>query len=101
MTIFCHLACISGVMCFREGFDIKDAVQGQESPRQPEISPEGVSHLSQSKLLPLLMASARTASSKGTIRMGCTVKAVEQGSDSVTVTIQDKAVRGKYLSSLF
>ena len=68
-------------------------MQGQDSPRQPDVSPEGVSHLSQSKLLPFLMASARTASSKGTIKMGCTVKNVEQRADSVSVLVQTQEVR--------
>ena len=68
-------------------------MQGQDSPRQPGISPEGVSHLSQSKLLPLLMASAKTASSEGTIRMDCVVKDVDQQADSVSVLVQTKEVR--------
>ncbi len=71
----------------------RQLVQGQVSPSQPEISPEGVSHLSQSKLLPLLMASAKTAPSKGTIQMGSTVKAVEQRAGSVSVLVQTEAVR--------
>lgn len=60
-------------------------LQGQVSPKQPEISPEGVAHLSQSKLLPMLLDCARSYHSTADIRFDHKVTSVKTFGGHVNV----------------
>ena len=68
--------------------------QGQGSPRTPGVSPEPVAHLSQHRLLPLLLSSAAgpQANACGSVRFGQRVSAVTQNASSVLITASDMQV---------
>lgn len=67
-------------------------MQGQDSPRQAHLSPEGVTHLSQNRLLPMLLDSARREGAAGRVAFGQKVWAVAQDQQGVAVTVKTPKV---------
>lgn len=69
--------------------------QGQSSPRTPGVSPEPVAHLSQHRLLPLLLSCAAGPQAKGygSVHFGQRVSAATQSGGSVLITASDMQVR--------
>ena len=66
-------------------------LQGQSSSVDPVVSPEGVAHLSQHRLLPLLHAHATAAHSQASIHFGHKVIGLHQDQDAVSITIESQA----------
>ena len=62
-------------------------MQGQQQPRMQHLSPEGVAHLSQNKLLPLLLHRALGANEPHSIRLGHAVESVQQGQQGVSCRV--------------
>ena len=67
-------------------------MQGQDSPNQPHLSPVGVTHLSQNRLLPMLLDSAARRGAMGRVLFGQRVKAVAQETKGVAVTVETPEV---------
>ena len=63
-------------------------VQGQAGPRMHDLSPEPVAHLSQHKLLPLLLHRAHRASGLDSIRFGHSLRQFQQHPDGVSCIVQ-------------
>ena len=86
------------------GYSLKTtvlAVQGQQQPRMQHLSPEGVAHLSQNKLLPLLLQRALAANESNSIRLGHAVDSVQQGQQGVSCSVASaevsmRAARGQH-----
>ena len=68
-------------------------MQGQDSPHQPHLSPVGVTHLSQNRLLPMLLDSATRDGAAGRVLFGQIVKAVAQEPEGVAVTVESPKAR--------
>ena len=71
-----------------------DHFQGQTSPALPAISPEPVAHLSQHRLLPLLAGAAAAAAPGIDLRMGHSVKSVDQDLEGVTLRVEGPSTAG-------
>ena len=67
-------------------------VQGQQQPRMQHLSPEGVAHLSQNKLLPLLLQRALGANEPHSIRLGHAVQSVQQTQPGVSCRVDTAEV---------
>ena len=68
------------------------AMQGQQQPRMQHLSPEGVAHLSQNKLLPLLLQRALAANESNSIRLGHAVDSVQQSQQGVSCNVASEEV---------
>jgi hypothetical protein len=67
-------------------------LQGQDSARMPGLSPEPVAHLSQHRLLPLLLASATAGDACGAVRFGQAVTGIAQAGSGLRVAVLDAEV---------
>jgi len=67
-------------------------VQGQIGPRMHDLSPEPVVHLSQHKLLPLMLHRAHRRCGQDSIRFGHQLQRFQQSPDGVTCTVQTSQV---------
>ena len=63
-------------------------LQGQTGPRMHDLSPEPVVHLSQHKLLPLLLHRAQNMAGLADIRFGHHLQLFQQQSTGVTCSVQ-------------
>ena len=68
------------------------SVQGQGSPRMHDLSPEPVTHLSQHRLVPMLLKCASSNDANSSILFDHTVLGVKQSGESITVAITDSQV---------
>lgn len=66
-------------------------MQNRDSPRDESVSPEGVAHLSQHRLLPLLHAHAASFPGLASLRFGQQAAALQQEPGAVQVTVDRKA----------
>ena len=73
-------------------------LQGQTGPRMHDLSPEPVVHLSQHKLLPLMLHRAHRRGGRDSIRFGHQLQCFQQSPDGVTCTVQPSQV---FTCSLF
>lgn len=67
-------------------------LQGQTGPRMHDLSPEPVVHLSQHKLLPLMLHRAHRRGGQDSIRFGHQLHHFQQSPDGVTCTVQPSQV---------
>jgi len=67
-------------------------LQGQTGPRMHDLSPEPVVHLSQHKLLPLMLHRAHKRGGQDSIRFGHQLQRFQQSPDGVTCTVQTSQV---------
>jgi 2-polyprenyl-6-methoxyphenol hydroxylase-like FAD-dependent oxidoreductase len=67
-------------------------VQGQDDVYQQGLSPEGVTHLSQNRLLPMLLDSARREGAAGEVRFARRVRSVAQEHQGVRITVETETV---------
>ena len=65
--------------------------QGQDAPRVPERSPEGVAHLPQSRLLPMLLEVATSLGGPACVRFGHAVAGVRQTPSGVVAILEADA----------
>ncbi len=73
---------------------LRDCVaQGQETPRMAQISPEPVAHLSQHRLVPMLLSCAASNTVGSSVVFDRTVTDVRQTGDNITVTTRTSQVR--------
>ena len=68
-------------------------LQGQAGPRMHNLSPEPVAHLSQHKLLPLLLHRAQAAAGPDSIRFGHQLQDFQQTANGIHCRIQPRQVR--------
>lgn len=71
---------------------LQSCVQGQDSPRVVDISPEPVAHLSQHRLVPMLLRCATSNALGSRVDFDQTVTHVSQTGDSVTVSTRTSQV---------
>ncbi|DBA95796.1 TPA: hypothetical protein ACH3X1_001346 [Trebouxia sp. C0004] len=64
-----------------------DHFQGQTDPRMHDLSPEPVVHLSQHKLLPLMLHRAQERGGQDSIRFGHHLQHFQQSPDGITCTV--------------
>ena len=67
-------------------------MQGQASPRTHDISPEPVAHLSQHRLVPMLLSHAASNAVGSAVRFDHTVTGVTQTCHTVTVATRTSQV---------
>ncbi len=67
-------------------------LQGQTGPRMHDLSPEPVVHLSQHKLLPLMLHRAHRRDGQDSIRFGHQLHHFQQSPDGVICTVQPSQV---------
>ena len=65
-----------------------DLLQGQTGPRMHGLSPEPVVHLSQHKLLPLMLQRALSTNGPDSIRLGHQLHSLQQSPQGVTCHVQ-------------
>lgn len=78
-----------------------DHFRGQTSPHRPQLSPAPVAHLSQNKLLPLLMRRATKPGSHAHVRYGCAVQSFQQDAEGLVLSCKDAAGGARQLRSRF
>ncbi len=67
-------------------------LQGQTGPRMHDLSPEPVVHLSQHKLLPLMLHRAHRRGGQDSIRFGHHLQHFQHSPDGVICTVQPSQV---------
>ena len=71
-------------------------MQGQTGPRMHSISPEPVAHLSQHRLLPMLLTCALDNAVNSRVLFGRTVLKIEQSADRVSIFTRTSEVSNQH-----